>query len=200
LRTVSLIPATEFDLEKVFNERLRNMAEDNYYKVIEGYAPTIEKNIHAAGHSFKFDVSDPRIVGYIETKVNKVVAINETMRNQIRGAIEESLMNNETIGELQNRISRVMGDTRARSLRIARTETASAANGVEYESYRQAGVEEKMWIASLDEVTRDSHIEAMGQGNIPTNQVFSNGLMFPGEASAPVEEIVNCRCTLMATG
>jgi len=194
------IPATEFDIETKFNQRLQDLAEDNYYKVVNGYAPTIERNIQAAGYQFKFDVSDPRIVGYVEGKVNKVVQINETMRDQIKGAIEDALTNNETIGELQNRISTVMGDTRARSLRIARTETSSAANGVEFESYRQAGVQEKMWIASLDEVTRDSHIEAMGQGNIPTNQVFSNGLMFPGEPSAPVEEIVNCRCTLMATG
>ena len=92
-----------------------------------------------------------------------------------------------------------MHDTKSRGLMIARTETASAANSLEFESFKDAGVKRHMWLASLDEVTRDSHIEAMSLGGQPIGNVFgSTGCRYPGDTAGAAGEVINCRCTLMA--
>ncbi len=48
----------------------------------------------------------------------------------------------------------------------------------------------------MDGVTRPSHAATNGEVKL-LNQSFSNGLMYPGDMNAPVEEIVNCRCALL---
>ena len=35
------------------------------------------------------------------------------------------------------------------------------------------------------------------EGAIPVDQVFSNGLMFPGDPEGDAGEVINCRCHLM---
>jgi SPP1 gp7 family putative phage head morphogenesis protein len=133
----------------------------------------------------------------MRSKEIKVVQINDTIRDGLREALETGVSENLTMSELQEEIFSVMQDSRARALRIARTETASAANGTEYVAHHIAGVEQHMWLAALDEVTRDTHLAAMRQGPIPVGEKFNNGLRFPGDPSGDVSEIVNCRCTLM---
>lgn len=56
----------------------------------------------------------------------------------------------------------------------------------------------KTWVATLDDVTRETHAEADGQ-EVSIDEPFSVGgdeLMFPGDDGSP-EETINCRCTLV---
>lgn len=54
---------------------------------------------------------------------------------------------------------------------------------------------EKVWIATLDNRTRDSH--AMLDGvSVPLDDVFDNGLERPRDPNGIPSEICNCRCSL----
>lgn len=52
----------------------------------------------------------------------------------------------------------------------------------------------RMWDASLDGRTRDSHARVDGEIR-ELDEKFSNGLMFPGDPSGSAAEVINCRCT-----
>ena len=81
--------------------------------------------------------------------------------------------------------------------------TARQAAGVENDAIVTAGREspdaeflEKVWIATNDEKTRPSHVEAHGQ-RVPLDALFAVGtddLEYPGDPNGSAEEIINCRC------
>lgn len=90
---------------------------------------------------------------------------------------------------------------------IARTESLRAVHQGANEMYRQAldaghiqdGEVERVWNATLDSRTRDSHAEMDGQ-RVGMNEPFTTGdgysIMYPGDPSAPGSETINCRCAV----
>lgn len=54
---------------------------------------------------------------------------------------------------------------------------------------------EKVWIATLDNKTRDSHAMLDG-ASVPLDDVFDNGLERPRDPNGIPSEICNCRCSL----
>lgn len=88
---------------------------------------------------------------------------------------------------------------RYRSELIARTETHKAANFGAQELYKGWGTEVHEWLATGDDRTRQSHLDASGQVK-PIDEPFDVGgakLLYPGDPSGPIEEIANCRCTVL---
>jgi len=85
-----------------------------------------------------------------------------------------------------------------RSERIARTESLAATNQGHLEVYDQSGVvDQKMWLATLDDRVRDAHIEAHRQ-TVPVNSVFlvdGEQLSAPGLGGS-AGNTINCRCTV----
>ena len=78
---------------------------------------------------------------------------------------------------------------------MARTEATHANNEGTLEGYRQSDVANgKEWIATLDDRTRESHVDLNGE-IVGVDEEFSNGLDYPG-ADGPAEEVINCRCVL----
>ena len=53
----------------------------------------------------------------------------------------------------------------------------------------------KGWLATLDNVTRDSHVNLDGEVQ-EIDKPFSNGLMYPGDSKGIPAEVYNCRCRL----
>jgi len=84
---------------------------------------------------------------------------------------------------------------------IARTETIRASNAGSFELYRHAQVPKKEWLATGDDRTRDTHMEANGQVVAVEAPFIVGGyqMMYPGDASlgAPPEEYIFCRCTVL---
>lgn len=190
-----------FDLDPAFGEKLRLLAGRQFNRVATAVKPIIESNIAGAGISFNFQKSDPRIVNFLRRKENKVVenVWEVGLRDKVKSTVVEAARQGQTISEMQDTLMNVVGTNRNRSLAIARTETAQAANGLEFESEKIAGIKKHMWIAALDEFTRDTHIDAMGLGPIPVGQIFgATGCRHPGDMAGPVGELVNCRCSLMS--
>jgi SPP1 gp7 family putative phage head morphogenesis protein len=80
--------------------------------------------------------------------------------------------------------------------RIARTEIAGQENLGMHEGNKELGVEYEKWRTARDADVRDSHQDLEGQ-IVKVGDRFSNGLEYPGDRSGPIEEWINCRCTLM---
>lgn len=86
-----------------------------------------------------------------------------------------------------------------RAAAIARTESTAAANYGTLSALADEGVARKEWLAAGDSRTRPSHAAASGQV-VPLVEPFRVGdvlMIQPGDPSAPADEVVNCRCTLL---
>jgi uncharacterized protein with gpF-like domain len=89
---------------------------------------------------------------------------------------------------------------------IARTEAVKATSLARQEAMNQlvedSGIDPdrviRVWNTTQDKRTRDAHAVMDGQ-EVGAEEPFIDGdgneLMFPGDPSAPVETIANCRCT-----
>ena len=102
-------------------------------------------------------------------------------------------------GRYSDRLLQLRGET------IARTETLGAMNAASQEAMSQLvtseGLErkdvQKIWRASEDERTRESHAALNGE-YVKFDEAFVTitgvRLMRPADPSAPAEEVINCRC------
>ena len=123
--------------------------------------------------------------------------VNDTTVDSLASAIADGLSAGEGIQELTARVEGVYSQfSTYRAELIARTEATAANNLGFIEGYKQSGVANaKEWIATGDGKTRDSH--AILDGSVvPLEQLFANGLKYPGDPSGPGAEVVNCRCVL----
>lgn len=84
-----------------------------------------------------------------------------------------------------------------KAMRIARTEghriTETAAYNAQLKAKDRGADIVKIWDATLDSKTRDSHMKCDRQIR-ELEKKFSNGLMFPGDPSGSAAEVINCRC------
>lgn len=106
------------------------------------------------------------------------------------------------VASYRNRALKLRADS------IARTETIRALNEGQVEAAQQAiakgqvkaEVMTKVWIATGDGRTRDTHT-AMHDQSVGINERFVSpsgvSLDYPGDPSAPAFETVNCRCTML---
>lgn len=82
---------------------------------------------------------------------------------------------------------------------IARTETTRLQSEGTQALGEEWGVKKKAWLATQDDRTRDSHLDADGQ-EVALDEPFDIGgykMMQPGDMDmgAPISEVANCRCT-----
>lgn len=84
-----------------------------------------------------------------------------------------------------------------RALTIARTEVLGAASFGQVTGIALSGGSKKEWVSSRDSEVRDSHAELDGEVT-EIDSSFSGGLQYPGDPSGAPEEIINCRCALVA--
>lgn len=83
---------------------------------------------------------------------------------------------------------------------LARTAVTNASELTSHQLAEMTGLTTKRWMTRLDEKVRASHRVLEGQDQ-PLGGRFQtlNGVMLfrPGDPSAPLNEIINCRCRLM---
>lgn len=135
---------------------------------------------------------------------NKIAGITATTIERIRQVIADATALNLSRREQAKYIEETLADpefNRKRALVIARTESTTAANyGIQLGAESSDYVVEKVWIATMDKRTRRSHKVAGMSPAIPINAQFNVGgtlMLFPGDPTAPADEVVNCRCVLM---
>jgi SPP1 gp7 family putative phage head morphogenesis protein len=131
-------------------------------------------------------------------------ASQRTMDRMIGGVMdnlnrsyEQGLGINDAAEELRSKFSS-MQDYELK--RIARTEIQSHQNEGAHNTIVESGCQYEQWWTAEDERVRGNnpkdiadHISMHGQ-IVRVGDPFSNGLMYPGDRSGPIEEIINCRC------
>lgn len=154
------------------------------------------------------------MVKYLETEgATSVTTIINTSNNAARKYLQEILLeateNNLTIQETKALIDKKFPPlwrrmATFRSERIARTEVLSAlsrGNWLGARSYAQSigAVLVKEWLTAMDGRERETHGAANGQ-KVPMAGKFNVGgsiMTHPRDKSAPADEVINCRCTLV---
>ena len=120
-------------------------------------------------------------------------------QQHIQSSITQGILQGKSIPAIAKDLQRVTGMDENAAIRNARTAMTGAQNAGRMDSIKRAqargiGVK-KGWLATLDHVTRDSHVDLDGEVVEP-EKTFSNGLMYPGDPSGRPEEVYNCRCRL----
>lgn len=116
--------------------------------------------------------------------------------------IQELIGQGKSIPVITKVIQREFNKNLNTSKLTARTESTRIENAARLDSFSAAqdlGLEfEKEWFATVptDGRTRDSHI-AMHTETAPIDELFSNGLMCPGDPNGEPGEVCNCRCCLI---
>lgn len=150
------------------------------------------------------------------TAVNtaRVVAhITRTTRKRLANDIRKGVAEEEAREEVSKRLNRTMtiaSTSRART--IAETEAHNDINAGSFDTallglvliggvLSGSGVAMKIWNTQRDDRVRHpprdkaNHV-VLDLQQVPMTARFSNGLMYPGEPSAPPAEIIECRCWL----
>jgi hypothetical protein len=120
---------------------------------------------------------------------------------RLTGQLATSLVKGESIRDIAKGIQATTERSLKQSIVIARTETIRARNTGRYINLEQAknsGIKlTKVWEATGDDRTRDEHSLMDGE-EVEVDELFSNGLMFPGDPNGEAEEVINCRCRVKA--
>ena len=132
----------------------------------------------------------------------KKMSIPKDMRwntKQLNSSVLQGIVNGEPMDKIAKRILPIVDNNWKSAVRNARTMTTGAQNRGRLDSYHrldQMGlVQQKVWMATHDERTRESHAWLDGE-RVDIDKAFSNGLMFPGDTNGRPEEVYNCRCTM----
>jgi hypothetical protein len=134
-------------------------------------------------------------------------AAEKVLREAYQQTIEQASREGWSIPRTASAIvETVDGVSGARATALARTDLIGLANGASQAAAVDAfaGRDDvtKIWLATEDERTRETHSEADGQ-EVPLNEYFTVGdgeLLYPGDPNGPDEEIINCRCTIIYGG
>ena len=120
-------------------------------------------------------------------------------KKQITSAITQGILQGESIPELAKRVGKKLQSSNEKSMvRCARTAMTGAQNSGRIQAMHNAqgmGIEvEKLWIATLDNRTRDSHRDLDGQlakVDEPFHSLLGD-IMFPGDPNAAPANVWNC--------
>ncbi len=181
------------------NAKLKIIAENHIREALLSGAGLASSEL-----GIDFSLIEPNILRAVDKRVEFfAVKVNESTADMLAEQLSEALKNGETIDQISRRIDNVFDySEKFRSIRTARTEVIGANNAGQLQTYAEAGIEHKQWITARDERVRPSH-QIDGQ-TVKINEDFTTNLgshmQYPGDrnGNAPVEDIIQCRCTLIA--
>lgn len=132
----------------------------------------------------------------------KKISVPKDMRwntKQLNSAVLQGILQGDNMQKIAKRITPIVGNNKNAAIRNARTMVTGAECRGRNDSYRDLEsrgiVLKKVWIATPDGRTRESHLELDGE-EVDINEEFSNGLMYPGDPNGDPAEVYNCRCTM----
>jgi SPP1 gp7 family putative phage head morphogenesis protein len=195
-----------YDIDPEPMERAYN---DVYARVGGDFAIRTFRSLKSGGYYERKDYTESdyraQMLVWLQTAAaERVTSVNATTNAQIRAKLQKILSDGITEGssipEVRRAITaefRVLSGYRAE--RIARTEIVAASNKGALVSAQATGLElQKVWIATRDDRTRESHWSADGQTRDMGEDfsVDAQPMEAPGDPSAPPELVINCRCTV----
>lgn len=134
-------------------------------------------------------------------KLNKLKDINWNTQ-KIREIISAGLLQGKPMPDIAKDLIRVANMNEKSALLHAQTAVTGAENAGRQAGFKQAkemGIDfKRLWIATLDSRTRDSHRRLDGQMR-DVDEPFDSPLgkiMYPGDTSAAPANVWRCRCSL----
>jgi hypothetical protein len=177
-----------------------------WQEVIPHFAALVSAEVAAMKRAIPADVWLEAARRFVEREGGSLIReIGETTLAVVRAIVQEGITEGWSFDKIADALlERWPEIADVRSLRIVRTEVIRASNHGSLEGARVTAEETgidlvKVWLATPDPRTRDSHSEADGQ-RVGLEEAFTVGghrAMYPGDASLPAAESVNCRCTLV---
>lgn len=171
---------------------------------VSAYAVASASTIIPASFAQKWaPVVNQQAVQYAMTSENRLRNVGNTLWNQIRKKVTTSIETGNGREALKKELESLAKFSEYRADTIARTETSGAYNNGNFvgeQALGQYGPVEKVWIASLDDRTRQTHLNVWQSSlrqPVPFNKPFTVGattMMIPHAPGAPAGEVVNCRC------
>ena len=185
-------------VDEVFNLSLEiKLAKDLLLPLIQEIA------VEAGQETIDFLGLDTRVTltGRLASTLEKradlfTKSINETTFEQLKRTFEQNV--GEPRDKLINQVQDLYGNiSKGRAANIVRTETQVANQTGQFDAYKQANVETKIWVhsAGVQGGIRDNHLAIDGE-EVPMDARFSNGLLYPGDPNASADEVINCLCSI----
>ena len=175
---------------------LKGCYEDGYigtmYDIAKQGVPVIAPIDQAA--AVKAILTDSKVSNGLYNALGVDVAkLKKTITQEISRGIASGLLYRDIARNISNvskaPLSRAKTITRTEGHRIQNTAARDSAE----EAKRHGADLVKVWDATLDGKTRDSHRRVDGEIR-ELNEKFSNGLDRPGDPVGGAAEVVNCRC------
>jgi hypothetical protein len=140
----------------------------------------------------------------IERRVIQASKINETTEEDLRGVLRTAFAEGDTTVQLGERIAEYyrahVGETSARPMTAARTQTTGIVNDGRMLAARQAGGLLKGWLHGGSRDPREAHLAAQSKyqtAPIALDAKFvvnGHSTDAPGSTELPIGEVANCTC------
>lgn len=174
-------------------------------RILASLTPVLREGWIGADIPGEFDIRDPYVQAALSMTNNLIVRIPDETHSRIVAIILDGTNRGQSTDIIAGRIDDLLTyegqeNWPGRARLIAQTETTRnfssgmVAHGLLAE--RSGDQVAKKWIAHDDLKTRTTHREADGQVRRMSDP-FSVGeveMMFPGDPTAPADEVCNCRC------
>ena len=167
----------------------------------EGFIGTLYE-LQSQGVPLAFPINQEEVVAAIqhETKLSSTLYAAFDMKDlqkKIASEISRGFSTAATFAEISRNVASYAGISKNKAKRIVRTEghriTETAAHHAQQKAVDRGADLVKIWDATLDAKTRDSHVKVDGEIR-EIDKRFSNGLMYPGDSAGKASEVINCRC------
>lgn len=146
-------------------------------------------------------LDDPKMLPEWRIDRQKDYTWNE---QRVRNAVAQGIIQGESVRQIGQRLCVGLATGNAAKMNMfARTAVTGAQNAGRVERLREAqdmGIQvRKVWLATLDERTREEHADLDGQERDIDKPFETSGytIDYPGDPDAAPEMVYNCRCTLI---
>ena len=192
------------------------------YSVATDYVNGKIPKIYANGYNYvakginaelgtTFSLVDAHTVKRLATKVENLlpykivdgVKVERWDKQKINAEVLQGIIQGDSMQEISRRFQNVSEMSRASAMRNARTTVTSAENKGRMDMLEDAAddgvVTKKIWIAVMDNDTRDAHKFDLNGQEADIDEPFHSRLgeiMYPADPHADPANVYNCRCTL----
>ena len=141
----------------------------------------------------------------------KSTELNQTTKRELLKKLRKTLAEGmtESMPKLKKQLQESAKDvfeelSNTRAYLIARTEAGSSVNVGQLATYKATGIERKEWLSTLDDRTRESHLQMDGViANIDDTFEVENlteggidNMLYPLDPNGSAGNVCNCRCTI----
>ncbi len=192
-------PNEYFDVDAA-NRKIKKISKPAFEQGLKEGAKSVYQE---TGIKFNFDLLDPSVQAFLESKEMMLVTIVERLHEDVREMVSEFIDTGEPFRVLRGEIQEKFALEKYQAARIARTEVGQSFQGGRFEGMKDAGIKSSTWTTAGDAWVRDGvnsagdHASLEGESQ-PLGQQFSNGALFPLDPSVEPEERINCRCVAVS--